>query len=182
MIDLSQLPFLISAGRWQEAETLLKKASRRKECPAELHYNLGKVYEQLGKTEKIGPCFLQAVQKLPDYSIAWFELGRWQVAQNQLDRALASFQKVVALSPADQDAWRNVGRLGLRLGLWAVAKDAWEKLSGEEADQALYRIAAETGDETAPALLSTLLEAPSARPRILKEMVRTAKGRIPLRL
>ncbi|MHC0053471.1 tetratricopeptide repeat protein [Actibacterium sp. D379-3] len=180
MVDLSTLQAKLAAQDWAGAERLLRRAAQDRRAPAQVFYNLGKVLEAAGKPQQSGPWYRKAVAGDPAYALAWFELGRWAVAADDLALAEKAFAKAVDLAPEDADAWRNLGRVRLRLGQWAAARIAWARFADGEARSALYRIAAELGEDVQD-LQRGLLADPALRPEAMKALTRVARGRVPLR-
>lgn len=181
MMDMTALQARIAAQDWAGAERMLRRAAKSKGAGAQVFYNLGKVLQAGGKGAQSGAWFKKAVAADQGYAIAWFELGRWAIDADDLTLAERCFDKAAMLAPDDADAWRNLGRVRLRLGDWAAARTAWDRL-GEDAEvlTARYRIAAELGEDTA-ALQATLLAQADMRPEAMKALVRVAKGSVPLR-
>ncbi|MEL6196366.1 MAG: tetratricopeptide repeat protein, partial [Pseudomonadota bacterium] len=84
-------------------------------------------------------------------------------------------------APSDADARLNLARLVLRLGDWEKAEALWRSIDADEAKPALFRAAAEMGEQAqARRLLEEMMAEPQLRPAALKAMTRTAKGQIPL--
>ncbi|MBC58090.1 MAG: hypothetical protein CL814_14310 [Confluentimicrobium sp.] len=181
MVDVSSLPALLQAEDWAGAERLLRRAAKDRRAPAQVFYNLGKVLEAGGKAPQSGAWYRRAVAVEPGYANAWFELGRWAVAAEDLVLAEQAFARAARLAPQDLDAWRNLGRVRLRRGQWAQARTAWLHLGDDaEARVALYRVTAELGEDTGAAR-AALLSDPALRPQAMKALTRVAKGAVPLR-
>lgn len=181
MAKLSDLPELLQTRQWKAAEKLLRREAAKPVAMANIFYNLAKVLEADGRHAQSGRWLEKAVAAKLDYAAAWFELGRWHLANHQLRPAFTAFGNASQLDPGDKDAKRNLARLALRLGEWEIARQVWSDFDDTEACCARYRIAAETGEQTA-AQLQSLLKKASARPSALKAMTRTARGHIPLSL
>lgn len=181
MADLTPLPRLIQTRDWTGAEALLRAAAAEAQAPAEVFYNLAKVLEARGNWDQAGPWLDRAVAARDGYAIAWFELGRWATDFGEFPKAFTAFGRVVDLDPQDADARRNLGRVALRLGEWDIAQTMFAGQSDVEAQIALYRAAAERGED-ARDRLDQLLALTDDRPAVFKAMFRTAKGRVPLRL
>jgi len=178
-----KLAAALMAGDWAQAEKLLRRAAASKKADGAVFYNLGKV---LLEQDRPGAALLQfrkAVAKRPGHADTWYELGRSALMEQDLPLAKQAFAKAIALAPSDTDARRSLGRVSLRLGDYDMARTAWEPLAGDaEADEALYRIAAETGDAEAETLRQALLNRPAGREAALKAMVRVSKGKVPLQV
>lgn len=182
MRDLEKLPALLAARDWAGAERLLRRAAKAKSPPPEVYYNLAKVLEAGGKPDQRLPWLKRAVAARPGYAVALFELGR---AELEAGRATAAYRAYLAAwraDPTDTQARQMVGRLALRQCDWALAAEIWGAAEGPEAALARYRIAAETGADTAQDLLGDLLTDPATRAEAFKLMVRTARGSVPLHL
>lgn len=148
-----------------------------------LIYNHGKVLLELARFDQALEQLRRAVQAAPRHDAAWFELGRAALEIEDLPTALDAFGMAWALVPGDVDARRNLGRVALRLGRYDVALKAWRGFAGDpEADLALYRIAAETGDPASAAMRAKLLAHHPDRAAVLRVLVRVSKGAIPLNL
>ena len=181
MAKLEDLPDLLARQDWEAATKVLKREAEKKSASAEVFYNLAKVLEQDDKWQQAGQHLQIAIQKRPDYQIAWFELGRWYLDQYKLSEGLAAFSRARELDPNDQDAVLNVGRLALRLGKWQLAEECFSHFESHEAKQALYRTSAEKR-ETTHEQANELLAIPEIRPEVLKTLTRVSKGKIPLKL
>ncbi|MDD8021952.1 MAG: tetratricopeptide repeat protein [Paracoccaceae bacterium] len=183
MNDLARLPQMIAAQDWAGAAHLLRRVAAHPGAPAQVHYNLAKVLEAQGEGAQMLPWLHRAVQRDPSYALAWFEIGRAEIAAGDLSAAAVAFARAWALDPRDDDAVRNLMRVALRLGDWAQARQAARALpqSDAEALAARYRCACELG-EAAEDLRARLLADPQIRPVALKALTRVAKGSLPLRL
>lgn len=166
---------------WVQAEALLLAASAQRDPPAAIYYNLGKVLEAKGDYLASGPWFEKAVRADKQYTMAWFELGRWALVHQAYEQAMLAFAEASLLDPADSDARRNHARAALRCGEWETAEASWHPFDDLEAQIARYRIRVESGKDGIGEL-SALLARRDARTAIFDAMTRTAKGSIPLRV
>lgn len=181
MAGLGKLPALLQAGDWPEAERLLRRAAKSKSAGAEVFCNLAKALEENGKHSQRAQLLKRAVLRRPDYANAWYELGRAKLEALDLIGAHKAFGKAYALHPGDADARRRFARQCLRLGQWDKAEAAFGDASDAEARLARHRTAAAAGRITR-ADRDALLKEASLRPEVLKTLMRTAKGAVPLRL
>ncbi|QHQ35157.1 tetratricopeptide repeat protein [Algicella marina] len=183
MQGLEKLPDLLARHDWPAAERMLKRAAERKDAPAAVFYNLGKVMMEQGKWAPARKRLRQAVEVEPGHANAWFELGRATLEAGDLTEAADAFGRALMLVPEDGDARRNFGRVALRLGRVA---DAWEALlplqgTDPEVDMLLYRAAAEGRQPEAESLRAELWDDPARRQHAIVASVRASKGRLPLR-
>ena len=176
-----QLQQALQSANWPVAKALLTKAAQDTAATAPVFYNLGKVLEANCEYQQSGAWFEKAVNAMPEYAIAWFELGRWAINHKHYPKALNAFLECTELTPDDTDAWRNLARTALRCGDWATAERAWQRFDDTEAKIARYRVQVELGND-GKALLSQLLSQADCRLEVLRAMTRTARGSIPLRV
>jgi tetratricopeptide (TPR) repeat protein len=181
MKDIHSLSGRLAAQDWPAAERVLRRMAKGKSPPPDVFYNLAKVLEAAGKPDQMMHWLERAVAANPRYGIAWFELGRAAVKSGALAQAQKAFQHAVDLMPTDADARRNLGRIALRRGDWASAETCFATLPDLEAQIAIYRLKAETGQAT-KSMRDALLAQLAARPQVLKALTRTAKGTLPLTL
>lgn len=179
MKDIHSLPGLLATQDWPAAERVLRRLAKGKAPAPEVFYNLAKVLEASGKNDQRVYWLERALAAHPRYGVAWFELGRAALQSGALAQAQNAFQHAVDLMPSDADARRNLGRIALRRGDWAVAETCFATLPDLEAQIAIYRLRAETG-QASKALRDALLAQPGARPAVLKALTRAAKGSLPL--
>lgn len=146
-------------------------------------YNHGKVLMEMGRMQAAAELLHRAVSAAPDHAAAWFELGRSALLQEDFITSFTGFSRALELTPNDQDARCNLGRVALRLGEYSAARAAWSPLRGDaEADLALYRIAAETGDPSAARKRHDLLMHHPNKAAVIRTLVRVSKGALPLDL
>jgi tetratricopeptide (TPR) repeat protein len=178
-----KLADLLIAGDWKGAEALLGPVASVPGAHPSLVYNHGKVLIELGRGREAVAALRRVIAATPERADAWFEMGRAALLHEDFATALEGFQEALALAPDDLDARRNLGRVALRLGRWEVARATWEGFEADnEAEIALYRIAAETRAEDAKARRDRLLESHPDRASVVLALVRSSKGAIPLDL
>ena len=182
-MDPQHLAHSLQTGAWHEADRLLAPLTGADTAHPSMLYNHGKVLMELGRMAEARVLLQRAVRALPGHAAAWFELGRAALAVEDFPTAFEAFSRALELEPGDTDARRNLGRVALRLGRYSQARAAWTALRGDaEADLALYRIAAETGDPSAARQRRTLLDTHPDRAQVIRTLVRVSKGAIPLDL
>ena len=87
--------------------------------------NSTKEAKQLALQEAINGC-LTAIEINDNYYYAWYLLGRFQQAANQLDEAIISYDQAIRLQPTFADAWYFSGRVFHLSGDMITAKKAFE--------------------------------------------------------
>lgn len=182
-MDIHRLQKALTQGDWAQADALLAPVTAKAEAHPSMLYNHGKVRMELGQMAAASELLHRTVRSAPGHAEAWFELGRAALLQEDFATAFTGFLHALELTPEDEDARRNLGRVALRLGKYGAAHTAWMPLRGDaEADLALYRIAAETGDPSAAQQRQALLACHPDRPAVIRTLVRVSKGAIPLTL
>lgn len=182
-MNIEQLQRAIQAANWEGAAEILAPLVAGPNPHPSMTYNYGKILIELGQMADAQAMLHRTVQAMPDHTAAWFELGRAALAQEDFETAFKAFGRALELESNDTDARRNLGRVALRLGRYAKARLVWGCLRGDpEADLALYRIAAETGDPRASDMRRDLLENHPNKASVIRTLVRVAKGSIPLNL
>ena len=114
MSIVQNISHLLAQKDWHQAEAILKEAATRRGASASVFYTLAKVYEAQGKDADMIPSLRKALAVDPNHAMAWYELGRAQMTIDPI-AAEKSFTRAAKLSPGDQDCWRHLARLRLRL-------------------------------------------------------------------
>lgn len=180
----------LGRGDWKAAEKILRRDAAVRGAPAPVFYNLAKVLEADGRGAQSGHWLKEAVRRDPAYAIAWFELGRWMLAEGDLAGARRAFAKAASGDPSDGDAWLNLARLECRLGNWRGTLEALGRLAKTAAGSARelapelarlrYRAEAELGETSPEAAVLLLTEMPGAESA--KAVSHTGRGHLPFRL
>lgn len=182
-MDVQRLQKALATGDWAAADAVLAPVTAADDAHASLLYNHGKVLMEMGRIAAAADLLHRTVQVASSHQAAWFELGRVALMQEDFTTAFSGFSRALDLNPDDEDARRNLGRVALRLGQYRVARVTWRPLRGDaEADLALYRIAAESGDPSAAQQRRDLLARHPNRAAVIRTLVRVSKGAIPLTL
>lgn len=181
MLDPAKLGTFIAKRNWPAAELVLRQMAAQDGAPASVFYNLAKVLEMQQKHGERVAHLREAVRRQAQYGAAWFELGRALIAEQDWPEAEAAFAQAALQDPDDQEIWRSLARLRLRLGDWSGCRVALSRLP-EDAETKImhYRTAAELGEDTSH-LRAQLLADKSLRPGAIKALTRVAKGSLPLR-
>lgn len=83
---------------------------------ADVLYNLGMVYSDMGRTEDAIELLSRAVESDPENTNAFVALGVAYQRNGDLSEALESLRNAIALDPADSYAHRNLGGILASLG------------------------------------------------------------------
>jgi tetratricopeptide (TPR) repeat protein len=98
--------------------------------------NLGYMYDRVGQRESAVETYMQLVDRAPDYVPAWFNLAMIAFAAGQYGNARAAVDRVLQLSPDDQEARALQRRLDELTGAGRaslVASQAATKRASREA-------------------------------------------------
>ena len=168
MSTLKNITQLLARGDWSAAENALLDAASRRGATAGVFYNLARVLEAQGKDNEMIPWLRKAVAVDPNHSMAWYELGRAQMAHDP-QAAEKSFSTAAKLSPGDQDCWRHLARLRMRLADWEGCSAALRELPEDtETLSIAYRVACET-TQTAIPQDNHHVQQPANKPRLLAQ-------------
>ncbi len=182
-MGLENLTERLIAEDWAGAEALLAPHASAPDAHPSLVYNWGKVLIELDRPGEAARALRRVVAADPTHVNGWFELGRAAIMRDDYETAYHAFEQAHLIDPDDADATRNFARVALRLGYWDQARIAWEGLMpDQEAEIALYRVAAETRAKDAARRRAALLETHPSRPAVVTALVRTSKGAVPLDL
>jgi tetratricopeptide (TPR) repeat protein len=180
MINENKLGLCIATQNWAGAEVLLRQMAEKKRAPASVFYNLAKVLEIQGKKDQISTWLQKAIETDPKHTNSWFELGRALMRDDPI-AAEKAFSRASMLDPLDNDCWRNLVRLRLRIGDWEGCSKALGHLPNDtETQVAKYRIACETG-QPSKSLRDALFLNKEMRPDAIKALTRVARGSLPFR-
>jgi tetratricopeptide (TPR) repeat protein len=72
--------------------------------------------------------FEKAVETYPDYSVAWYELGRLRASQDQADIARGSFEQAIKSDPKFVLPYMSLAILELQAKRWQQLADVTEKV------------------------------------------------------
>jgi len=76
--------------------------------------SLGAHYFKNGKNDQAIECFEKALALNAIFPKTWFALGCCYMLQNNWDKALGSFTRVISLEPSDSEAWTNIASIHLQ--------------------------------------------------------------------
>lgn len=116
--DQNEDAALVAAGaehyrgeRFDDAETALVKALRRKPENVDALRFLGMVYHAQGKKMDDAEALLRKATSIaPDFHQAYSNLGRVLIDNNKSDDAIQTYRKLISLTPDDDDAHAGLGR------------------------------------------------------------------------
>ena len=100
---------MLQSGRIKEALPLLEAIAFAREDDAVVLYNLGIAYSELGQYQNAIEQLEKAVAIKPAYSHAWTGIGVAYQRLGKLTEAIAALNKAVEADPGDGYAHRNLG-------------------------------------------------------------------------
>lgn len=95
--------------QYAQAETWYLETLRIAPGNADMLFNLGYVYDQLGKREDAISCFSEAVRTKPLLDRAWYGMGMAQAALGRHDEAAKALEEAARLQPMNTYAWYALG-------------------------------------------------------------------------
>ncbi len=90
-------------------------------------YNLGRLYDDAGETERAGEHYRDAVAANPRDFLSFLNLGNQAARAGRLTEARDLFERAVAIEPRFDDGWANLGGAELALGVFAAATRALDR-------------------------------------------------------
>lgn len=118
---------LYDQGKFDEAVTAYRQATRMAPDYAWAHCTLGNALRKQGKLTEAVASFRRAIRINPDFAEAYSNLGVAFYNQRKLDKAIASYRKAVALKPNFAEAYNNVGLALKELGRLSESRAAMEQ-------------------------------------------------------
>lgn len=94
---------------------------------AEFYLEFADAWRDANQPLKAAEQYLEALRRKPDWVLALRKLAAAQEAAGQAEQAVASLQRAVQLSPADADAWHELGQVYLHQGRIADAVPTLQK-------------------------------------------------------
>jgi tetratricopeptide (TPR) repeat protein len=110
------------------AEKLLEACSRLISGDADVEYNLGTVYQRLGKYKKAIKRFQNAISANPSMHLAHLNLGAAYICMEDYQQALSALMIAHRLSPTDEDTLFNIARAYESLNEYALSNQYASKL------------------------------------------------------
>ncbi len=112
---------MLQAGRIREAVPFLEAMAKNEPNNAQVLYNLGISYSELGQFDEAIIRLKRAVQIEPGHGHAWTGIGVAYERMGKRDQALEALQQAVEVAPDDGYAQRNLGGVLMSLGRTAEA-------------------------------------------------------------
>ncbi|HNY50474.1 MAG TPA: tetratricopeptide repeat protein [Smithella sp.] len=87
----------------------LNNASKLQPENAEIYYNRGVAYDNLGQYQPAIKDYSQAIRLKPDYAEAFYNRGTIYNELAQYEQAISDFNQAIDLQPTDAEAYHNRG-------------------------------------------------------------------------
>jgi tetratricopeptide (TPR) repeat protein len=134
--DFAQAVAAALGGKTAEAELDFQQMEQHYPTLPEPSINLAIVLRGAGNLDGAAEALQRAIDRSPDYAVAWNELGLVRRAQGKFTDARAAYSKAIALDAGYAPTYRNLGvLLDLYLGdpTAALAQfEQYRKLTGED--------------------------------------------------
>jgi tetratricopeptide (TPR) repeat protein len=118
----------LKAGDLDEAESAFRAVIEQGGELAQVHNNLGIVYQMRGQHERAVVEFREAARIAGDYPAPRILLGASLLALGQVEEAKVSLEAAVRLAPGEALAHRQLAKAYERSGEWAGAVDQYRTL------------------------------------------------------
>jgi tetratricopeptide (TPR) repeat protein len=150
-----------AARRWEEAERLYERCIAREPDDATLHFNLGNVLREQGRTAESGAAFARAATLDPEMAEAWFNLACLADEKGQAAEAARRYRRALAIEPDYADALFNLARLETERECFSDALPLWQRYEALDRDSRWGEIA-----RKGAALCRQALLGGASRPRL----------------
>ena len=91
------------------------------------HYNLGLIYEELGKIEQAKLNYKMAIKANPSFVYSYNNLGIISQIQGQKEKAIKYFKKIIEIDPKNLNGYNNIGLVYASLGRYEKALENYFK-------------------------------------------------------
>ncbi len=130
---------LAQLGRFQEAETICRKALQADPAQASLWTCLGAVRHHAGDTQGAIAAFEEAATLTPEDADAWASLGLTLGIAERNEEAVAALREAYRLDPGHASAGKNLGLLLMKSGRPQEAAETYRTLcAAQPADAAAW--------------------------------------------
>ena len=96
-------------SRWNNEVELWKDCVKKSPQKERTHHNLGFAYYELGQWEAAQAEFERALRLNPFYSLSMYNLGSVFYQKGLMAEAIDLYQKAIALNPNHPDSFYNMG-------------------------------------------------------------------------
>ncbi|MFC1624175.1 tetratricopeptide repeat protein [Candidatus Omnitrophota bacterium] len=101
---------------WREPIAFYERTLRYAPDSARIHYNLGKLYYNIGNKEKAVSLYKKAIQIKPDYGEAYNNLGNAYYYVGKIKEAIPLFEKAIQLNPDYFKSYNNLAGAYYNIG------------------------------------------------------------------
>lgn len=119
---------LLNAGKYTEAEQILRDNLRQSRRHLSSYVYLGELLEQQGQSREAMELYEQALAIKPDHVDALIHLGALQATTGQFSQALPLFKEALRIDPAAESARYNLAHALAQMGQLPEAIQQFEKL------------------------------------------------------
>ena len=135
-LALEQLQDYSQAGWCFEQAAKLKPS-------AEIYYHWGVVLQQLQDYVAAESCYARAISLKADYEPVYYQLGRLQQDRTQWQKAIAAYQKVIALNPQHGASLLHQARVYRHLQQYDLAINSYDRALNCAFDSSLKTVLVE---------------------------------------
>lgn len=115
---------MVQAGRPEEARKLFERSLTEEPKNADTTYSLALLEAELGHATRAKELLAKTVQLAPDFGRAWYNLGLAEASAENLPSAAAALARAGELLPGNPDAPYALATIYLRMGDYAKAAEA----------------------------------------------------------
>ncbi len=121
---------------WHDDIALFEASVRAEPRAPRAWYNLGRSYQDEGRTDEAIHAFERAVELAPDYEESWAQLATGHMQAGRWEEARAPLAESLRLNPSDMVSLMNEGVLWLNTGRAADARARFAEIAQHEPERA----------------------------------------------
>jgi tetratricopeptide (TPR) repeat protein len=130
-----------AGGDFEEAERLYARCIAREPQDATLHFNLGNVLRELGRSAEAAAAFAKAAALDGELADAWFNLACLAEADGAVEEASRRYRRALSIEPDYGDALFNLARLETERENFPQALPLWQRYVALDRDSRWGEIA-----------------------------------------
>ena len=123
-------------GYWRDPETFYKRILRYAPWYPQIYYNLGRVYDNIGRRTEATAMYKKAIELKPKFSSAYSNLGNIYYCSGRYSAAVKMYKKAIESNPKCHTSYNNLGTAYGNMGDLAGAVAMYKKAIENEPDYA----------------------------------------------
>jgi predicted O-linked N-acetylglucosamine transferase (SPINDLY family) len=127
-------------GHPHQAAASFQRALQVQANHAEALFNLGNLFQELGRTQEAIPLYRQLLGFQPNHPWAFNNLGNALLAERRVQEAISCYQQALSLDPSYPEAQLNLGTAFAELDCLPEAAQAYARAAQLRPDRSLWKL------------------------------------------